>query len=351
MYVKRLVLVAAMLAFSPCAVAQAARNTQGVPPKFAPGHQLFMKSARESVNLDQVRLPLYRGVAGNGSPAWFVVTDASSPQVAELLGVNFSPKLGNTIGTGAVMHATWPALVRTMSDVDTLGLPGIAARALLNRPGGLPTLPFTPKFGLARSITPGPPGVPCPPGQLGTRPRDNIPVSCFTLGADGSNGQGLGSATGSNSYSPLIQIETLGGPIVLNAAQVANNTGHATKVIRLEGTAAPVGQVVYVETAGVYEGRTIHYASFDSSIQILSTLENITWAPALNRSPSTPTNSTIAGTARSGIIAITNGPEGLGNPERRSRRAGSSRSRRAPDGPGRDVRPGCCPALECPGWQ
>ncbi len=103
---------------------------------------------------------------------------------------------------------------------------------------------------------------------------------------------------------------------MLNAAHIANDTGRGDKVLRLEGARSRSAHVVHVEQTGVYEGRTIHYISTDSSIPVLAALEGATFAPALNRSPSTPTNATVAGTSRSGLIGFTNGPEGLGNPER-----------------------------------
>ncbi len=140
---------------------------------------------------------------------------------------------------------------------------------------------------------------------------DDIPVSCFEVPATAQGNQGLGSATGQNSYSPFIQIPTPEGPVVLNAPHIENSTGRAGKVLRRTSTT-----VDYELTAGAYEGRTIHYVSFDSSIPILAALENITFAPAVNRVPGTPTNNTVAGTGKSGLIAITNGPRGLDNPQR-----------------------------------
>jgi hypothetical protein len=287
MYVKTLACAIVALAFGASSVAQA---LGAVSPKFLPGHQLFMKSAEESSDLSEVRLPTYRGTDPQGNPVWFVVTDASSKKWADQLGVNFSPKLANTIDTGAVMHAAWN--------------------------GGQPSLPFTPDFSPVRLVKAGAPGATCPPGQSSSRAIDGLPVDCFRPGADGSYGQNLITATGTNSYSPLLQIDTPDGPVVLDAPHVANNSGYGDKVIRLEGSRVPGGHVLYVLTAGLYDGHTVHYVSFDSSIPILAALEGITFAPALNRSPSTPHNDTVAGTARSGLIAFTNGPEGLGNPQR-----------------------------------
>jgi hypothetical protein len=285
---------AAALALAISAAAQA-DQPPGPPPKQPKSeHTLFMTSAQESRDLDSVRLPLYRGTDASGGPVWFVITDASSRLWASRYGVNYSPKLANVIGTGAVMHVDWN--------------------------NEHPQFPFTPRFDLTRSITPGDPGATdCPAGQSPTRVIDNIPVRCFSFGASGANGQGLATANGTNSYSPLIQLDTSDGPVVLNAPHVANSTGQAGKVIRLEGTDSQSPHVVYTETAGINAGRTIHYVSFDSSIPILAALENVAFAPAVNRSPGTdasPNNATVSGTARSGLIAVTNGPTGLGNPQR-----------------------------------
>ena len=275
---KRFLCALVVLGFGMSGVAQAA---------FPPGHKKFMKAAVEAVALDQVRLPLHQGRDTSGKPVWFVVTDASSKKWADLLGVNFSPKLGNLIDTPAVMHTRWDWANRIF--------------------------PFTVDFTPVRKIVPGPPGVPCtdPTAPRGTRVQDDIPVSCFEVPATAQGSQGLGSATGQNSYSPFIQIPTPEGPVVLNAPHIENSTGRAGKVLRRTSST-----VDYELTAGAYEGRTIHYVSFDSSIPILAALENITFAPAMNRAPGTPTNTEVDITAKSGLIAITNGPTGLDNPER-----------------------------------
>src|SRR3954447_12344373 len=48
---------------------------------------------------ESVRLPLYQGVAYNGTPqeekVWYVLLDASDQGIAHDLGLNYAPKLGN----------------------------------------------------------------------------------------------------------------------------------------------------------------------------------------------------------------------------------------------------------------
>lgn len=257
-----------------------------------PGHKVFLPQAKESADLSQVRLPTYRGFDTSGRAVRFIVTDASNRTYARLFGANFSPKLANAAGTGAATRVNW-------------GLRG-------------PVFPFTPNFAQNQVVTPAPPGTigaPCPEGQGGSRVIDDIPVQCTTPAADGANGQGLGSATGANSYSPLIELRTPFGPVVLNAPHIANSTGRQDRIIS-EFNFGPLGFVNYKLTAGLHKGRTVHYITTDSSIPVLAALEATTFAPALNRSPNTPTNDSIANTARSGLAIITNGPTGLGNPQR-----------------------------------
>jgi len=277
----------AVLALALPAVAQADNRGNSSQNR---GHKVFLSQAKESADLSQVRLPTYRGFDTSGRPVRFIVTDASNRTYAKLFGANFSPKLANAAGTGAATRVDW-------------GLRG-------------PVFPFTPNFAQNQVVIPGAPGaVDCPPGTSPSRIVDDIPVKCTAPAADGANGQNLLTATGANSYSPLIELRTPFGPVVLNAPHIANSTGRQDRIIS-EFNFGPVGVVNYALTAGLYKGRTVHYITTDSSIPILAALEATTFAPALNRLPGTQTNDSVTNTARSGLAIITNGPTGLGNPQR-----------------------------------
>jgi len=61
----------------------------------------LLKSGQVDLAKGTVTLPLYRGsMAGNGKAVWYILTEASDPEIASLLGLNFSAKL-NFAGNGA----------------------------------------------------------------------------------------------------------------------------------------------------------------------------------------------------------------------------------------------------------
>jgi hypothetical protein len=125
-----------------------------------------------------VIFPLHKGTS-HGETVYYVITESSDPQYANTLGVNPSPKLANAKGTPAVQMVT--------GTVDTLI-----------------DFPATVTFGLAREIAPG--------GPTGFPP------------ADGASPPAMGEP----DYSPLIELPN---GTVLNAPQIANDTGHADKVV------------------------------------------------------------------------------------------------------------------------
>src|SRR6185312_17200652 len=64
-----------------------------------PRDHLTVESALQvDLSKESVRLPLYKGKA-NGETVWYVLVDASDQGIANDLGVNYAPKLGN-IGIG-----------------------------------------------------------------------------------------------------------------------------------------------------------------------------------------------------------------------------------------------------------
>jgi len=113
---------------------------------------------------------------------------------------------------------------------------------------------------------------------------------------------------GDPGYSPLIQLPD---GVVLNAPQVANNTGQANKVVSIDFANKTV---TYKETNGFQGGKALRYASFDSSSPVAATLEHVTYAPALNNLPTLNDDSTAS--ARASLAAFTNGQTGATNPNR-----------------------------------
>ncbi len=220
--------------------------------------KVFSRSFVEDPATHTVSLPLYQATSG-GSPVSFVVTDASTKQAARLLGVNFAPRLANARGTAAVQKVSF-------------GAHGLQ-------------IPVTVDFAPTRVVAPGPTGFP--------------PVTAIP------------GAVGRPGYSPLIQLPD---GTVLNAPQLANNTGHADKLVSTNRHRA-----VYRETDGFYDHQRVHYVSFEASIPLAAALENAALAAALNAAPADDPRSTTEVNpppAREEIGILTNGQLGAANPQR-----------------------------------
>jgi hypothetical protein len=155
------------------------------------------------------------------------VTDSSDEADAQGRGVNFSPKLANALGTKAVQKASL--------DGDTVVFPG--------------TVDFAPK----RAVVPS---------------ADGFPPTSVT---PGSRGDAL--------YSPLI---TTDGSIVLNASQVMNSTGTHDGVIDIDTAAKTVSLKTL---SGFFNGAEVTYLRLDASVDVVSSLEESTYAPNLGAAP------------------------------------------------------------------
>lgn len=238
-------------------------------------HHVFLPSAKENKTLSQVTLPLYQGTS-KGSPVWFVVTDASTPEAATYYGANFSPKLAVAANTSAVQLVTF-------------------VNGAIDFPG---TVDFSPNH----QNDPGPYASSPTATELG------LPATALKAGA-----------VGDANYSPLIQLPD---GTVLNASHIANSTGQADKAHHLVKPAPPSsgrGSVAIEETVGFFEHHTIHYFSVDASAEGAAALENVTFAPKLAGAPGgDPAQENLgpSPTSRAGIIAFTNGQTGLANPQR-----------------------------------
>src|SRR3954451_23203999 len=68
-------------------------------------HHVFLPSAKENKTLSQVTLPLYQGTS-KGSPVWYVVTDASTPEAATYFGANSPPNFAVSATASAVQLVT-----------------------------------------------------------------------------------------------------------------------------------------------------------------------------------------------------------------------------------------------------
>lgn len=218
------------------------------------GRHLFITSAVEHAG-DTATLPLHRGLS-NGQTVYYIITDSSDGSAASALGINESQKLANAANTSAVQKVT-----------------------VVN---GVVNFPATVDFSPVRQVAPGPQGFPPSIAQPG--------------------------AVGQKGYSPLIQLPD---GTVENAPQIANASGQADKVVSLDTTRLTV---TYRETNGFQGGKAVKYISTDASDPVAATLENSTYAPALNAAPAVGDDSTAS--SRASLAAFTNGQTGAANPQR-----------------------------------
>jgi hypothetical protein len=221
-------------------------------------------SFRENAGPTTVTYPLYHGTS-QGRDVSYVITDASSFIVAQLLGVNYTPKLAQAAGTAAVQNST--SQIWSGNGID---------------------FPASVDFSPARVLIPSATGFPPAAAQPG--------------------------AVGEPGYSPLVQVVFGGKTVVLDAPQIANATGQADKIVAMGHRT-----VSYRETDGCYDNESVHYASFDASNPVAAAIEDVTYAPNLDAAPSPGcADAAVAGPncSRESLIAFTNGQTGAANPQR-----------------------------------
>jgi hypothetical protein len=216
--------------------------------------QLFVRSAVENPD-GTATLPLYRGTS-QGRWVWYIILDSSDGADADKLGVNRSQKLANARGTSAVQK------IKVVN--------------------GVIDFPHSVNFAPVRVVVPGPNGFP---------PAKAEP-----------------SAIGEYGYSPLIEMPD---GTIRNATQIANETGQADKLIRVN---LAKGTVDILETNGFANGKAVKYISNDASLPDVAALENSTYARALNAAPFAGGDGTDS--SRATLVAFVNGQTGLGNPRR-----------------------------------
>lgn len=200
-----------------------------------------------------VTLPLHHGTS-RGRSVDYIITESSDGSVP---GAGLVAKLANAAGTGAVQQVT------------------------VNADGSY-DFPASVDFAPVREVAPGPNG---------------FPPSVARPGAVAEAG-----------YSPLVQLPN---GTVINAPQLQNGTGRADKVVSVSADAS---HVTYEETAGFSGGKAVRYISTESSDTTGATLENVTYAPQLDSTPTVGDDSTASGRAE--LVAFTNGRTGVSNPQR-----------------------------------
>jgi hypothetical protein len=220
-------------------------------------------SFKENAGPTIVSYPLYRGTS-QGRGVSYVITDASSLIVAQVLGVNYTPKLAQAAGTAAVENSA--SRVWSGNGID---FPA--------------SVDFSPTHVLIPSATGFPPAAAQP------------------------------GAVGEPGYSPLVQVVFGGKTVVLDAPQIANATGQADKIVAMGHKT-----VSYRETDGCYDNESVHYASFDASNPVAAAIEDVTYAPNLDAAPApgcADAAVAAANCSRESLIAFTNGQTGAANPQ------------------------------------
>lgn len=210
---------------------------------------------------ETVTLPLYHGLTSAGKDTWYIITESSDQNDATQRGVNYSNKLLNALGTAAVQSGSF--------DGETLVFAG------------------TVDFGLTRVLVPD--------------PDNGFPPLSVSPGA-------MGDA----SYSPLVHIvNEAGEDVVLNATQVANNTGSSGSVVDIDYAG---GTVTLSMLSGWVDGQFTGYLRTDASIPLVATIERSTLAPNLNAAPGIANDEPPS--SRAAIIPVINGIRGDSYPMR-----------------------------------
>src|SRR5262245_29848156 len=257
-----------------------------------PRAHLTVESALQvDLSKESVRLPLYKGVAYEGTPkqetVWFTLLDASDQGLAHDLGVNYAPKLGNlAIGDPAAVQTV--TLESPTPDQNKFG------PAVVDFQGA-------PDFTPMRIAEPGPTG---------------FPLAKFEPGAVAGPG-----------YSPFIRIE--GSNTVYSAPIVATgegpfdvvrhtNTGDRVLGIHIAGPSSP-GQfaeswVDLLFVKGFDAGQPIVYISTDAGQPLTAVLERSTYVPALDQAAYNGGDDFL-GSARERLFGFVNGQTGADNKE------------------------------------
>lgn len=250
-----------------------------VNPSFL-GPVLLMKSAHIDLEKGTMKLPLYSGKLKSGETVWFVLTDTTDENLANLHGLVYSPKLaygftGRNQRTAEIQkNGTWTF---DKCKVD-----------------------FAPKW----SVTPG-----AAPNFF--PPKDAKPGS-----------------VGDNGYSPIVKVLNSGKDVVFNAPMVAFNVSAEELNKSCDGKANPDimhdkvvaicprdNSITLAMTLGYTFGKPILYLSTEANNPLIATLEQATFAPAMEDLPFANEDAS-PGESAERIYVFANGPTGIDHPFR-----------------------------------
>ena len=245
-----------------------------------PSVGIFTYSLPSALQIDiaheTVTLPLHKGAARDGRTIWYVVTESSNQTDAALRGVNYSNKMLNAVGTAAVQKGSYE--------------------------GGVLVVEGTVNFGLTHVLVPGPTGF--PPAQYAPGAQGDAKYSPLVqIVAAAGNQNGNGNQSGNDV------VPTVGA--VLNAPQVANETGLSGSVVAIDYNNMTVTLNML---AGYVDGQFTLYLHTDASSELIAALESSTYTPNLNAAPGIANDEPPL--SRAAIIPVVNGIRGDTNPMR-----------------------------------
>jgi hypothetical protein len=250
-----------------------------VNPSFL-GPVLLMKQAQVDLDKGTAKLPLRKGRLHSGETVWFVITDTTDENLANLHGLVYSPKL-------------------------SYGLTGKASREATIDPDG--TFVFDKgkvDFSPERSVTPG-------------AAPNFFPPKAFQAGS-----------VGDADYSPLVHIKNAAKDVIFNAPMVAfnvsaeklnefcnGNADHKLTEDKVVAICPRDGTVTLALTLGYTFSKPILYLSTEANDPLVATLEGATYAPALKDIPFVLEDAS-PGESAERIYVVANGPTGRDNPQR-----------------------------------
>ena len=250
-----------------------------VNPSFL-GPVLLMKQAQVDLESGTAKLPLRKGHLRSGETVWFVITDTTDENLANLHGLVYSPKLSYGLTGRAAREAT------------------IAADGTFVFDGG--KVDFSPE----RGVTPG-------------AAPNFFPPKAFQPGS-----------VGDADYSPLVHIKNASKDVLFNAPMLAfnvsdeklnefcaGNADHKLTEDKVVAICPRDGTVTLALTLGFTFGKPILYLSTEANDPLVATLEGATYAPALKDVPFALEDAS-PGESAERIYVFANGPTGRDNPQR-----------------------------------
>lgn len=243
------------------------------------GPVVLMHSAQIDLEAGVAKLPLRHGKLKSGEDVWFIITDASDEAIANLHGINYSPKMAYG-DTGAA-----------------------ARRATIQKDGtwifDKGKVDFAPKWGL----TPGGADKPFPP-------KEAHPGS-----------------VGDADYTPLVHIANSAKDVLFNAPVISmaseaqlnamcdKPVDHALVHDKVTAICPRDGTVTMKLTIGETFNKPVLYLSTEANDPLVATLETATYTPALKELPFVLEDSS-PGESAERIIVVVNGATGVDNPQR-----------------------------------